>query len=327
MPLVLTQHAADASRDLNRYLDREGLIYHFPAQYLPVLRKSIEEFGDRRFIYQRPTRGSTAVDAGRYFGCGLLGNPYEDVQNSGHYFTNVYQYAKFTPVPLRRSSGEYYETGTLVTPNFRGRSIRWIDAAVYFAILEAGRLYSASPQTDMLDLNDTGVFAPGRVPLDGFRLLTAVPAGTGYVPHSDEPPDPHEAAALHERARGDHQEMLRLILEQIHTLGGEGLYNNNVDLFARIGERRFLIEAKSLTRPFAAVDRMRYGMGQLLDYSVRYRADLQSAEPVLAFATPPDRDSAWISTILNENRIAFVARSEGRIRALNDLAETLPFSQ
>lgn len=326
MPLVLSQHAVDASRDLNRYLDREGLIYHFPAQYLPILRKAIEEYGDRRFLYQRPTRRSISPDAGRYFGSGLLGNPYEDVQNAGHYFTNVYDYQKIAPVPLRRPTGEYYETGTSVTPNFRGRSIRWVDPHVYFAILEAGRVYSPSRQPDIADLQDTGVFAPGNMPLDAFRVLDRVPPGTGYVPHSSEPPDPHEAAALHERARGDHQRLLQLILDRVRSIGGEGLYNNNVDLFARVSERRFLIEAKSLTRPFAAIDRMRYGMGQLLDYSVRYRAELQGAQPVLAFATPPDRESSWISTVLNANRIAFVARNEGRVRALNDLASTLPFA-
>jgi hypothetical protein len=122
VPLVLTQHSSEA-RDLNRYLDREGVIYHFPTQYLSVLRRSIDELGDRRFIYHRPRRGSVGEDAGRYFGYGTLGDPYEDKQNAGRYFINIYNYERMVPVPLRRTNGVYYETGTPSVPNLRGRSI------------------------------------------------------------------------------------------------------------------------------------------------------------------------------------------------------------
>jgi hypothetical protein len=152
-----------------------------------------------------------------------------------------------------------------------------------------------------------------------------VPAGTGYIPHGSALPDRFETAALHERARSDHQETLQLILNAVQSAGGAGLYNNNVDLFVRVGEARFLIEAKSLTRPEVAVDRMRYGLGQLMDYTVRYRAELLGAAPVLAFGAPPTRDASWIATILNESSVAFVARTGGEIRGLNDLGKALPF--
>ena len=104
--------------------------------------------------------------------------------------------------------------------------------------------------------------------------MLVVPPGVGYVPHGNAPPDPYEAASLHERARGDHQRTLDVLLKRFQTMGGSGLYNNHVDLFARLGERRFLIEAKSLPRPSVALDRMRYGVGQLMDYRVRYEAEL-----------------------------------------------------
>ena len=322
-PLVLTQHSSEA-RDLNRYLDREGVIYHFPSQYLGVLRRSINELGDRRFVYHRPRRGALGDDAGRYFGYGTLGDPYPDVQNAGRYFVNIYNYERMLPVPLRRANGVYYETGTSSVPNLRGRSIRYLEVRPFLAILEAGQAYSATfdPPTDA---HDFGVFAPGPIPRDAFRPMDRVPAGTGYVPRGADLPDRFETAALHERARMDHQETLQLILEAVQSGGGAGLYNNNVDLFVHLGEVRFLIEAKSLTRAEVAVDRMRYGLGQLMDYAVRYHAELLGAAPVLAFGAPPTRDASWIATILNESNVAFVARTGGEIRGLNDLGKALPF--
>lgn len=323
--VVLTQRSSEA-RDLNRYLDREGVIYQFPSKYLGILKREIEERGDRRFVYQRPRRGTIGADAGRYFGYGTLGDPYPDVQNAGQYFVNIYNYERMVPVPLRRPNGVYYESGTNTVPNLRGRSIRYLEPRPFLAILEAGQAYSPTFEPPV-DLQDSGVFAPSPIPKDNFRPMDSVPPGTGYVPRGLELPDRFETAALHERARSDHQDTLRLILEEVKRVGGAGLYNNNVDLFARIGEERFLIEAKSLTKPELAVERMRYGLGQLMDYSIRYKADLFGATPVLAFGTQPTRDASWISTILNESRIAFVARNNGRIRPLNDMAKMLPFAQ
>lgn len=323
VPLILTQHSSEA-RDLNRYLDREGVIYHFPSQYFGVLNRSIDELGDRRFVYHRPRRGATGADAGRYFGYGSLGDPYPDVQNPGRYFVNVYNYERMVPVQLRRPSGVYYETGTTTVPNLRGRSIRYIEPRVFIAILEAGQAYSATFEPPV-DPHDAGIFAPSPIPRDRFRSMDHVPPGTGYIPHGSDLPDRFETAALHERARSDHQETLSLILDAVKRGGGVGLYNNNVDLFVRLGEQRFLIEAKSLTRPELAVERMRYGLGQLMDYSVRYRAELLGASPVLAFGAPPTRDASWIATILSESKVAFLARVYGQLQGLNDLGKALPF--
>ncbi|MDQ2664097.1 MAG: hypothetical protein M3Y18_08720 [Candidatus Eremiobacteraeota bacterium] len=84
-----------------------------------------------------------------------------------------------------------------------------------------------------------------------------------------------------------------------------------------------LVEAKSLNVPSAAVDRMRYGMGQLFDYGVRYRAEIGRAR-VLAFGAMPSRDVAWISTILQENGVAFIARQRNSRLPMNDAAKDLP---
>lgn len=320
MPLILTQHA---SRDLNRYLDREWLIYHFPAQYLPLVNRVIVEAGDRRFLYQRPIRGAPNGQAGTYFGHGTLGDPYPDVTTSGHYFVDVLDPKPLQPVPLRDGRGIYYETGSTAAMNLRGRSIRYVEAMRFYAILAAGKGYSTLAQAN--ELQDAGVFAPANAPTDDFRALVAVPPGTGYVPRDDLAPDRYEAAALHERARGDHQATLRLIMERVRAHGGSCLFNNNVDLLATIGERRLLVEVKSLTRQSSAVNRMRYGIGQLLDYRVRYKAQIAGAQPVLAFGAAPEREVSWIPNILQENGIAFLARTpRDDLVPQNALAQSLP---
>lgn len=319
MPLILTQHA---SRDLNRYHDREGVIYHFPSQYLAVVNRTVVEAGDHRFLYQRPIRGAPAGEAGTYFGHGAIGAPYPDVSTPGHYWIDILYYERLRPVPLRNAAEVYYESGRSETINLRGRSIRYVDPMRYFSILAAGQAYSAAP--DPVELQEGGVFAPFAVPKDDFRELLVVPPGTGYVPKDDIPPDRYEAAALHERARGDHQATVKLLRESVVARGGTCLFNNNVDLLARIGERRLLIEVKSLTRQSAAVSRMRYGVGQLMDYRVRYQAEIAGAEPVLAFGTPPERDVSWIPQILQGNGIAFIARRGEELFAENELGESLP---
>jgi hypothetical protein len=68
---------------------------------------------------------------------------------------------------------------------------------------------------------------------------------------------------------------------------------------------------------------MRYGMGQLFDYRVRYEAEVSGATPVLAFGTPPVRGDAWVANILNANGVAFVGLMGGQVRALNQSAENL----
>ncbi len=319
MPLILTQHY---SRDLNRYLDREGVIYHFPSQYLPVVNRTIVEGGDHRFLYQRPIREAPAGEAGTYFGFGTLSAPYPDERIAGHFWLDVLHYQRLRPVPLWNALGYYYETGKPDQINLRGRSIRYVDPMHFFAILAAGQAYSPIPEP--VDLQEASEFSPLSAPRDAFREMLIVPPGTGYVPKNSDPIDRHEAAALHERARGDHQDTLELLRQRIAALGGVCFYNNNVDLFARIGDRRMLFEVKSLARQASAVNRMRYGIGQLMDYGIRYKAEIAGAEPVLAFGAEPERDVSWIPSILQGNGIAFVSRRGVELKAGNQLAKTLP---
>ncbi|HUY10635.1 MAG TPA: hypothetical protein VMV73_00080, partial [Candidatus Dormibacteraeota bacterium] len=244
MPLILTQHF---SRDHNRYLDREGYVYHFPRSYIPIVKKVTQETGDFRFLYQRPVKGAPRGQAGTYFGYGTLSEPYEDAQTPNHFWLDIVEYYPLRPVPLRNDENIYYESGRERLGILQGRSIRYIEPMRYFAILAAGQAYSIIPETSQpTNLQDSGLFTPGLIPKDSFREMLVVPPGIGYVPHGDEMPDKWIAAGLHERARRDHQHALDVILRQVQRCGGSALYNNHVDLFARVDEQRYLVEAKSL---------------------------------------------------------------------------------
>ncbi|MGD0053409.1 MAG: hypothetical protein ABSD03_16520, partial [Vulcanimicrobiaceae bacterium] len=163
-------------------------------------------------------------------------------------------------------------------------------------------------------------------PTDALRSIEAIPPGAGYSPRSDSARlNIYESAALQERARKDHQTALQVVQRAVLKLGGTTFYNNNIDLFARVGEGRYLVEAKSISTPASVVDRMRYGIGQLADYSYRYDEQLGGARRVLAFAAQPPRELSWISSILENERIAFIATYGEHVVALNATANELPF--
>ena len=125
-----------------------------------------------------------------------------------------------------------------------------------------------------------------RAAADTFRIIREIPPGAGYIPRAAML-DINESAALQERARADHQAVLKLVADEVHARGGTCSYNNNVDLYADFGAHHILVEAKSLGELRDAVDRMRYGLGQLADYTFRYKAELRGALPMLAFGRLP----------------------------------------
>ncbi|MGC1381511.1 MAG: hypothetical protein WA814_10885 [Candidatus Baltobacteraceae bacterium] len=318
MPVVLSQRTW---RGDPKYLDREGVIYHYPRQY----RGRITDFD--RFIYYRPATGAAEQERSTYFGHGVLGVSIEDWARHDHYYADIAWYEPFEqPVPIRQD-GLYLETEASTGPQFQSAA-RQIRETAYYRILmlggvSAGREF-APPVTA------TSVVSAGYSPLitdaprDALRVAVTIPEGTGYVPSGKALPSVYESAALQERARKDHNSTLELIRRQAERLGGQCWYNNNIDLFVRCRGAALLVEAKSLNDTRQSVDRMRYGMGQLFDYRVRYRAEVAGAEPVLAFGAPPDRSTSWVAAILQENGIAFIARERDRLVALNDRATTLP---
>lgn len=319
MPIILSQRYIGAE-GTPKYKDVEGVIYHYPAIYFKRL------LPNDRFIYYRPAKGSNAPDAGTYFGHGRLGVPYADMLDASLRFVDIKGFQRFPrPVLVRSLDGSWTETGTAASPQFQA-SVRELSLYDYHRILIAGgvplgELESLPTVDDLLDGVVSGLV---MAPIDALRRALEIPGGTGYVWHGDALPNLAESAALQERARSDHQLVLRQIAETVRQRGGDWWYNNNIDLYAQIGEQKLLIEAKSLTNPARAVDRMRYGMGQLMDYRVRYEAAVAGATPVLAFGTPPARSDSWVANILEANGVAFVGRLDGKVRALNSRAEGLP---
>jgi hypothetical protein len=319
MPLVLMQRAW---RDDPKYKDTEFVIYHYPQLYFDRIR------GGEKFVYYRPARGAKPGQGSAYFGCGELGDWFTDPQDATHRFVGIRKPIDFPrSVPYADATGRMFESSIQDRNAFQGRSVRHIDDLDFYRILDAAGLTSAvwqqAPTID--DVMSGLVMSPLDIvpPRDAFRPLTVVPDGTGYRP-TGKTVNVLEAAALQERARADHQETLKLVKRMTEARGGSCLYNNNVDLLASFEDRRLLVEAKSLNLPSSAVDRMRYGMGQLFDYGVRYRAEIGRAAPVLAFGSMPPNDAGWIATILQETGVAFVARHRDSLLPLNDAARDLP---
>ena len=316
MPVVLSQRTWHGDQ---KYNDREGVIYHYPRQY----RGRINDFD--RFIYYRPATGAFEGERSTYIGHGVLGVSIEDWARPNLWYVDIAWYEPFEhPVPLRQSS-VFFETESSRSPQFQSAA-RQIRDTAYYRILMLGGVSAAR---EFVPVTTESVLLTGysalitEAPKDVFREALIIPEGTGYVPSGKALPSVYESAALQERARKDHNATLELIRRSAERIGGRCWYNNNIDLFVRYGDQALLVEAKSLNDARQSVDRMRYGMGQLFDYRVRYRAEVAGAEPVLAFGALPDRATGWVTTILQENGIAFIARDGQQLVPLNERAQAL----
>ncbi len=309
------------------YLDVEGVIYHYPQRYFAFID------GYERFVYYRPVKGAASGEASCYIGYGTLGQPFRDADDANHRFVPIPQYRPFPkPVQYVDPTGTFLESTYKSRTGFTGRSVRRILPTDYFRILATagihGDAFGDLADTQKLISLPYSMLPVTKAPTQPLRIVDRIPPGTGYRP-TGNPIDLLEAAALQERARRDHQDVLRILQQLVHQRGGETLLNNNVDLYAKVRGQRLLIEAKSINQPRVLVDRMRYGIGQLADYGVRYRAEVGEAERVLAFGMVPPGDSAWVGTILQETGISFVAfdAASDRVIPLNERARALALFQ
>jgi hypothetical protein len=309
--------------DKPSYLDVPGVIYHYPERYFAFIN------GFERFLYYRPQRGARHGEGSTYIGFGTLSQPFTDPDDSTHRYVGVSQYQSFErPVPYADLEGSFFESTFSSRTGFTGRSVRRIAPTDFFRIFAAAGLtgdpYASLENADKVVLATPPLSPIVQPPRQPFRDMPFVPKGTGYRP-TGSVVDVYESAALQERARADHQRVLRVIHERVAERGGKTLFNNNVDMFAVFPGQRLLIEAKSLNAPHVAVDRMRYGIGQLADYSVRYKSELGDSERVLAFGSLPSPEASWIGTVLEQSDVAFIGLSENeRLVALNRRAERLP---
>lgn len=318
VPVILSQIFSPADRV---YKDAEWSLYHYPRQYFSRITPY------DRFVYYRPHgRRAQRADSSHYFGHGVLGVPFDDLDDPAHRFVPLIKCEPFERlVPLRDQFGRYYETES--ERPIQGQSaVRAINEISYQRILAAANVVSLAislmPSTEEIAAGSY-VGPPVAAPVDAVRPAASIPPGAGYVPRVGHTIDIYESAALQERARADHQRVLRMLHANATDRGASCWYNNNIDLVVDFGDGRTLIEAKSLNDLRDAVNRMRYGIGQLADYKVRYRDQLQGASPLLAFGRPPDRDSSWIATVLEETGIAFAAGDGDRLVPLNESAHSM----
>lgn len=304
-----------------KYLDTEFVVYHYPEQYFDRI------LGGEKFVYYRPSRGASGAESSCYFGCGELGDYWDDFNNPGHRFVGIRKPVRFPrAVSFRDPEGRMYESRFSSRSAFQGQSVRHVDDLDFHRILSAaGLIGSALSEAPTVDDVIAGRVSPivMEPPRDMFRPLDTVPEGTGYRP-TGLGPDVFEAAALQERARADHQRTLQLLKRSVEAAGGLCEFNNNVDMLALFDEKKLLVEVKSLSNPASTVDRMRYGIGQLADYAVRYRDQVGMAQRILAFGSPLPGGANWVPEILDGNAVAFIVRDKGEIVPGNELARTLP---
>lgn len=321
MPVVLSQLYHPSERI---YEDVEYSLYHYPRQYF----RRVQAYDT--FIYYRPRgKGAKRPDANCYYGHGVLGKPFDDPRDSRARFVPLIKAEPFkTLVSIKDYSGGYYETESGESPMFIS-AVRELSQTAYHRILALGGLalrdLSVMQSTELVAATAYEYSQLAVAPVDSLRAIDQIPPGAGYVPRGDTQVNVFESAALQERARKDHQFVLEAIRRQVQRLGGSTFYNNNIDLFALVGESRYLIEAKSLQEDGDAVGRMRYGIGQLADYGYRYEDEIGNARRVLAFGRRPGVGDAWIANVLERESIAFVSTLGERIVPLNEAAQGLPF--
>lgn len=321
MPVVLSQLFSPTDRI---YEDAEYVLYHYPRVYFSRVRRY------EPFVYYRPLgRSRRRYDSMTYFGYGIIGEWDADWRDPRFRFANLIKAGPFPqPVALRDAHGLFYETESEIGPQFQA-AVRELSETAYHRILSAAGV--TQHDLDTMPSTETVAVSPYPLPLvaaptDALREIAEIPPGAGYVPRTDNSiVNVYESAALQERARRDHQETLRIVQRAVLRAGGTTWYNNNIDLFAAVGNERFLIEAKSVGSPTSVIDRARYGIGQLADYAYRYESQIGGSRRVLAFARAPERENAWVSGILENERIAFIAAFGDRVVPLNGRAADLPF--
>ena len=209
--LVLSQHRQRPGGE-NKYLDVEGGLYHYPRQYFSLIE------GYEAFLYYRPQRGALPSERSTYVGYGRLLDVFPDPDRLDHRYVRVEDYRQFArPVPFEEhiGAGDLYETGFLRRNEFQGRSVRRISGLDYMRILAAGAI-AGDPFSAFRSVDDEAPFSlqmlerlPRLPPIQPLVAIDTIPEGAGYIP-TGTLVDLRESAALQERARADHQAVLKV---------------------------------------------------------------------------------------------------------------------
>ena len=129
--------------------------------------------------------------------------------------------------------------------------------------------------------------------------------------------------AATERADNAHRRIVNLVAEKIRNVGAIPRYNQFIDLAARVGNKDFIFEMKSITDDNSKVQ-VRNGLSQLYEYS--YLQNLPDASLVLVIERPLPNNTQWMVEYLETNRnIQVVWDGDNHLHGTERSRELLPF--
>lgn len=90
-------HAILAENDVSQWNDETGVKYHFPNTYKRILQP-----GTKVIYYKGGVK--------HYFGYAVIGDVYQDEENSKNYYAEIVDYIPFvSPIKFKTTNGEYFE--------------------------------------------------------------------------------------------------------------------------------------------------------------------------------------------------------------------------
>lgn len=90
-------HAIIAENDVSQWNDETGVKYHFPNTYKRILQP-----GTKVIYYKSGVK--------HYFGYAVIGDVYQDEENSKNYYAEIVDYIPFfSPIKFKTNEGEYFE--------------------------------------------------------------------------------------------------------------------------------------------------------------------------------------------------------------------------
>ncbi len=129
------------------YDDEIGLRYHFPSQYLAIVRQCVGDW----IIYREARAGGGRM---AYLATAKVASVEPDPNTVGHFYARMADFLEFDrPVPYRDTHGLFAERFLRDLPQaafagraLRGQSVRALDGADFAAIIAAGLSTTTAPE-------------------------------------------------------------------------------------------------------------------------------------------------------------------------------------
>lgn len=126
-----------------------------------------------------------------------------------------------------------------------------------------------------------------------------------------------------ERADNAHRRLVNLVSVRLNEAGVVGRYNKLVDLAARVQNKPFLFEMKSITRKNAHAQ-IRRSIGQLYEY--RFLQNITDANLVVVIENELPNDMKWLYEYMEEDRgIHVIWDGNNKLYSSKKTRKSLPF--